>query len=227
MDKIVNATEPVVVFGASGHAKVVIDIIEKTENKTILGLLDSFKPVGEIIGGYKVLGDEKILPSILKEHPTCSVVVAIGDNWMRSVIVEKILELTPEISFVSAIHPSACLGKDVTIGKGVTIMPGVIINCKSVIGDFTIVNTRTSIGHDVVIEKFSSLASNVTLGGNVEIGSYSAISLSATILHGKKIGAHTIIGAGSLITKDCTGLSVFYGSPARKIRVRKVGDVYL
>jgi len=189
--------------------------------------LDSFKPEGEVVCGYKVLGDENKLPSVLEEHPDCSIFVAIGDNWIRSVIVKKILELTPEISFASVIHPSAQIGNVVSIGKGVAVMPGVIINSESIIKDFCIVNTKASVGHESVLEEFSSLASNVTLGGGVQIGAYSAISISATIIHGRKIGSHTVIGAGSIITKDFNGLSVVYGSPGKTIRERVIGESYL
>ncbi|WP_396636748.1 acetyltransferase [Maribacter sp. R77961] len=227
MNEKENIENPMLIFGASGHAKVVIDIVEKSVAGTIIGLLDNYKPKDAVVFGYKVLGCENVLPEILKKYPTCSILIAVGDNWTRSVIFEKIIKLTPKINFASAIHPSALIGKDVEIGKGVVIMPGAVVNCHSKIGDFTIINTRASIGHEGIMHKFSSLASNVTLGGNVEIGAYSAISISATILHGKKIGTHTIVGASSLITKDCMELSVFYGNPARKIRVRKVGDVYL
>lgn len=227
MSKKENIENPVLIFGASGHAKVVIDIVEKSIAGNIIGLLDDFKPKDALVCGYKVLGSEEVLPQILEQYPKCSILIAIGDNWTRSLIVEKIIKLTPEITFISVIHPSVQVGKDVIVGKGVVIMPGAIINSQSEIGDFAIVNTMASVGHESIMREFSSLASNVTLGGNVEIGAYSAISISATILHGRKIGRHTVVGASSLITKDCMELSVFYGNPAKKIREREIGDVYL
>jgi UDP-3-O-[3-hydroxymyristoyl] glucosamine N-acyltransferase len=66
--------------------------------------------------------------------------------------------------------PLHIIGKNVVIGIGVAIMAGAIINPYSQIGDFAIINTKTSVDHDCIIGKFSSLAPNVTLGGNVKIG---------------------------------------------------------
>ncbi|MBO6534525.1 MAG: transferase, partial [Muricauda sp.] len=102
-----------------------------------------------------------------------------------------------------------------------------IVNADSSLEDFTIVNTKSSVGHESIIKKFSSLAPNCTLAGNVEVGEYSAISLSTTISNGRKIGEHSVIGAGSVLIKDAEGLSVYYGIPAKLVRFREKGDRYL
>lgn len=217
----------VIIFGSSGHAKVAIDIFEKTENIKIIGLLDSFKTINENTFDYQILGSEKALPNLLKTDPNIKIFIAIGDNWLRFQIMKKVLDISPGIEFISAIHPSAIIGKNVIIGKGVVVMPGVIINSDSVIEDFCIINTKSSVGHECQVGKFASLASNVTLGGNVKIGNYSAISISATILNNKNVGSHSVIGAGAIVTKDCLDKAVYYGVPAKKIRMREIGDLYL
>lgn len=67
-----------------------------------------------------------------------------------------------------------------------------IVNNDSVLDDFTIVNTRSSDGHESILKKISSLTPNCTLAGNVEVGEYSPISMSSTILNGKKVGDRTV-----------------------------------
>ena len=219
--------DKVVIVGSSGHSKVIIDIFEKQNKYKIIGLLDAHREVGSETLGYQVIGNELALKNLVSSYPTLKVFIAIGDNWIRSIVVNKILGLVPGIDFATAIHPSAQIGKQVTIGKGVAIMAGAIINSDSSIGDFTIINTKASMDHDGKMAAFSSLAPNVTLGGNVSIDEFSAVSISATVKHGISIGKHAVIGAGSLLMRGCANNLVLYGSPAKEIRTREIGERYL
>ncbi|MBR9853694.1 MAG: acetyltransferase [Algicola sp.] len=217
----------VVIFGASGHAKVCIDILERSGGYKIIGLLDSLKPKGLKVFGYPILGDFTVIPDLLKNASELEFFVAIGDNWTRHQIVQKLIEIHPKSVFVNAIHPDAIIGKGVELGNGIMIMAGSIVNADSSLEDFTIVNTRSSVGHESKLKKYSSLAPNCTLAGNVVVGSFSAISISATILNGRRIGNHTIIGAGSLVVEDADDFSVCYGVPAKFVRSRERDDKYL
>lgn len=219
-------TQKAVIFGSAGHAKVVIDILERGQVQ-IVGLLDSYKKKGVSVMGYTVVGDENEIPNILKEHPNCKFFVAIGDNWIRHQITERILAIAPKMEAISAIHPNAIIGKNVKIGKGVAVMPGAIVNTDSVLGDFTIVNTKASLDHEGHLGKFSSLAPNVSLGGNVHVGDYSAVCIGSVVIHGKRIGSHTVVGAQALLLTDCEDNTVYYGNPAKRIRSREAGDSYL
>lgn len=219
--------EKVFVVGASGHAKVIIDILEKGSKYEIVGLIDLPKNKGSIFFGYTVLGSEEDLPNLLKNHPGCKIFIAVGDGWLRHKIVEKIIRIVPHIEFISAIHPSAILARGVVIGKGVAIMAGVIINSDCKIGDFAILNTKSSLDHDGIMHEYSSLLPNAVTGGSVEIGAFSVISIGASILHGKKVGNHSIIGAGAVLTCNCEPNTIMYGIPAKKIRSREIGEKYL
>jgi sugar O-acyltransferase (sialic acid O-acetyltransferase NeuD family) len=217
----------VFIIGSSGYAKVIIDIIEKMGQFEIIGLTDESRAVGEMTLGYTILGNENKLPQLFNEYPEASVVMAIGDNWTRFQAVQRIFNINPNVSFPSIIHPSAQIAKEVILGKGVVIMAGAIINSSSSIGDFTIINTKASLDHDNILEKFASLAPNATTGGNVQIGAFSAIGISATIKHGTTVGEQCVIGASSFLYHNCEANSVMYGVPAKKIRTRKQGEKYL
>lgn len=219
--------ENIIIFGASGHAKVTIDIFERLGGYRILGILDSNKSRGQEIFGYLILGDENHIPTLLRNHPDVKFFVAIGDNWNRQIIVSKIRSYAPSTKFASAIHPSAIIGKNVHLGEGIAIMPGVVINSESYIGDFTIVNTKSSVGHECRLARYSSLAPNATLGGDVTIGDFSAVLISSTLVNGIQIGVHSVIGAGTLVLKNVGDFTVFYGSPGKVVRQREVGDRYL
>lgn len=228
MDGIVkNIKRNIVLFGASGYAKVIIDIIEKQNEYQIVGLIDDFKPVGERLLNHTVIGKIEDLSRLMIEYDIYGGILAIGDNWVRSKAVEKVCSVVPSFKFVNAIHPSSVIGQDVKIGDGSVVMAGVVINPSSSIGAHCILNTNSSIDHDGIMKKFSSLAPNVTTGGNVEIGEFSAISIGSIIIHGKKIGNHTVIGAGSLILKDVGDNEVVFGLPGKCKKKRNEGDRYL
>jgi sugar O-acyltransferase (sialic acid O-acetyltransferase NeuD family) len=219
--------DKILLIGASEHAKVVMDIIEKEGRYKILGLIDTYKPVGEEVFGYKILGAEDTLVDIFKSGEVIGGIITIGDNWTRHRVVGKIKSLAPEFNFVTAIHPSATIARGVTIGAGTVLMAGVIVNSDSKIGTHCILNTRSALDHDCEMGDFSSLAPGVTTGGKVSIGAFSAISLGANIIHGVKIGEHTVLGAGSVAIKDIPNHCVAYGVPARVMRKREAGDKYL
>lgn len=217
----------IIIIGASGHAKVIIDIIEQRNMYKIVGLVDSFKTTGSDLLGYKILGTEHDVPYLLKTHDISGGIIAIGDNWKRFKMFEKILDQSTQFKFISAIHPNAVIGKNVFIDDGTVVVAGAIINCDTKIGKHCIINTNTSVGHECLINDFSSMAPGVTIGGNVVLEKYTAISLGASIIGNIKIGEHTVIGAGALVLKNMEAYKVAYGVPAKIIRNRSEGDSYL
>ncbi|WP_373517306.1 acetyltransferase [Pricia sp.] len=217
----------IVIIGASGHGSMILDCVEKQGRYNVLGFVDSFKEKGTIQNGYEILGCELDLPRLTAKFDLHGIILAIGNNWTRKNMADRIGDIAPDLRFVTAIHPSALIGKDVKIGSGSVIMPGAIVNANSRIADFCILNTKSSLGHDGRMEEFSSIASGVCTGGNLTLGRFSAVSLGANIIENITVGEHSVIGAGSLVVKDVGGYSVVYGSPARFIRKRGVTDPYL
>ena len=217
----------IVLVGSSGHAKVIIDIVEKQGIYKISGLIDAFRAVGEETLGYRVIGAEVDLPNLIAKHNLEGCIIAIGDNNVRAKVAAKVVDVCPQLSFVSAVHPSSSIGKETTIGAGTVVMAGVVISPCCQIGRFCIVNTKASLDHDSVMEDFSSLAPGVTTGGNCQIGSYSAVSIGAVLRHGIKIGEHSVVGGGAIVLRAVDSFSVAYGVPSKKIRDRTQGDKYL
>lgn len=219
--------DKIIIIGSSGHAKVIIDIIEQEGRYEIIGLLDEYRKVGEQTLGYQVLGHSGVLSELMVSYKLKGLIVAIGDNFIRSRVVTRIGKMYPSLPFVSAIHPKASIAKDVAVGKGTVIMAGVTVNSSCQIGHFCILNTNSSLDHDSIMGAFSSLAPHVTTGGNCRIGEYSAISIGTVLIHGVRIGEHTVIGAGSTVIKNHESFKVAYGTPAAVVRKRNIGDKYL
>jgi sugar O-acyltransferase (sialic acid O-acetyltransferase NeuD family) len=173
-------------YGASGHAKVIIDIL-MDNNVSVEGLYDDNASVDELIG-YRVFRTNEIKGPLI---------VSIGSNTVRKRIAESL-----DVLFGIAIHPSAIISSNASVSEGSVAMQGVIIQSCSTIGKHCIINTGASIDHDCRIEDYVHVSPHVTLCGNVEVGEGSWIAAGSVIIPGIKIGRWSIVGAGSVVTKD-------------------------
>jgi sugar O-acyltransferase (sialic acid O-acetyltransferase NeuD family) len=191
----------------------------------IAGLLDRM-PRGEG-WGHQVLGSEEDLLSLMQRHRIDGYIIAIGDNWKRARVAHDVGARVPELSLVSAVHPSAQVSRHASIGEGSVVMPGVVVNAGARIGRGCLLNTSASFDHEGVMEAFSSLAPHAAVGGQVHVGEYAAIGLGANVIHGVRIGAHAVVGAGAVVVADVPERVVAFGNPARVVRSRKEGEPYL
>lgn len=212
----------ILIYGASGHAKVIIDIVEQSGMHTIIGLIDDTGSVNNLMG-YPVARDMRIY----LDRGVWAGLVAIGDNWQRSRLVTKILDKCKDFEFVTAIHPSVKIARDVVIGRGTVVMAGCNINPCTRISSHCLINTGSNIDHDCIINDFASLAPGVTLGGNVVVGEYTAVGLGASVTEKIQFGSHTVIGAGSVVVRDIPSHCVAYGNPCKFVRKREVNESYL
>lgn len=215
----------IVVIGAGGHAKAVIDTIEQQGRYQIIGLLDKGKTAGDRILGYEVLGDESWLTHT--DHTLDGAIVAIGDNWTRGLVRQQINRMRPELPFITAIHPSAVIAKGASVGAGTVVMSGSFVGCEASIGEHAVLYAHSLVEHDSRIGDYVSFAPKAATGGNVTVGDYAAIAIGVTIIHGVSIGEHSVIGAGSTVIRHIAPLSVAYGTPARVVRSRISGERYL
>ncbi len=219
--------EKLIIIGAGGHARVVLDVAIATRRFEPLGFVDDNRKAGLLIDGLPVLGNLERIPSFVAEHGPVSFVVAIGDNFARSQVVERIESISPEITWTVVIDPSAVISPRASIGKGAMIMPGVVINPAVSIGRHAIINNNTSLAHDNVFGDFSSTGPGVNTGGGVSVGAFSHVGVGAAVSHDITIGTNTVIGAGSVIIRHCPENAIVVGVPGRTVGTRISGARYL
>ena len=130
-------------------------------------------------------------------------------------------------NWTTIISKNSTINGNVRIGKGSLIVSGSVINTGTKIGEHCLINTSSSIDHDNTFENYSSTGPGVTTGGNVELGQCSHLGIGSTVKHQISIGDNTIIGAQSMVLKNCNKNSVYYGIPAKKIRDREDNTKYL
>lgn len=217
----------ILLFGGGLHVQYCIDTIEKEGNYRIIGITDSIKPVGTELYGYKIIGRQEQVPKLVEKYNISGGIITIGDNWSRKYVHDFIVSKIPNFNFVNTIHPKTAIGKNVTIGVGNVIMVGVIINPGATVRNFCFLATGAQLEHDSFLDDYASISAGSITGGKVTIGKLSAITIGVTILDRISIGDNTVIGAGSLVIKDVPDNVVAYGSPAKIIRTRNIGERFL
>ncbi len=220
----------IVIFGSSGHARVVLAELLKLKNYKVLGFIDNTFNTGRVIDQrknkkYKILGDIKYLKKIYDKD--IYGIIGVGSNFLRKKIANETNKIIKNFKWSSVISKNSIISEDVKIDVGSLIISGSIINTGTKIGKHCIINTSSSIDHDNIFKDFSSTGPRTTTGGKVKLGLCSHIGIAATVKNNVTIHNHTVIGAKSLVLKNCEKNSIYFGSPAIKIRKRKEKENYL
>jgi sugar O-acyltransferase (sialic acid O-acetyltransferase NeuD family) len=197
-----------IIIGAGGHAKVVVDIANAL-GYNILGFLDDNTAINEF-ANLKQLGK---IEDCTKYIDKAKFVIAIGNNAVRKRIAEEY-----NLKFATLIHPSAVVSPNATIGEGSVVMPLCVINSNTQIGEHCIINTAAIVEHDNTIGNFSHISPNATLCGTVNIGDLCHIGAAATVINNTDICSGCIIGAGAVVTKDINKSGTYVGVPAKVIK---------
>lgn len=191
---------PVILIGAGGHAKVLINLLNLC-GREVIGITDVGLKKDDIFCEYKIMGDDEVIKSY--ETGKIELVNAIGSvpgNSLRWQIARRFFEAGYD--FAKLVHPSAIVSADVEMSQGVQVMAGCVIQPGTCIGNSSIVNTGAIIDHDCNIEMNCHLAPGVTLSGTVSVGENTHIGTGTSVIQGVKIGRNCVIASGSVIYRD-------------------------
>ena len=210
--------KPVIIIGAGGHGKVLLDILLNTGIQ-VIGFLDNDAALrGKEIFGIPILGkDEEIVRYQSDEVKLVNGIGSVGVATLRRNVYEKFK--AQGFHFRQVIHPSAVISRRAVLEEGVQVMAGAVINIGSWIGEDTIINTRASVDHDCQIGRHVHIAPGTTLSGGVYVGDETLIGTGSSVIQGIRIGEGSLVGAGSVVIHDVSDHVVMYGVPA--VRARK------
>ena len=211
--------DKIVVFGAGGHAKVVIDVVQKQGRFGIEAIYDDDRNKLDLFG-YPIVHDMGQVRRLEVRRG----IIAIGHNWTRFLMLGRIQEAIPDFTFISAVHPFTSLGRNVRLGEGTVVMAGCCINPETLIGSHCIINTHASLDHENVVKDFANVSPGVITGGKVTLEEYCFVGLGAKIIENIRIGAHTIIGAGATVVSSIPEKNLAFGNPCRLIRPVDIGE---
>ncbi len=202
-------------FGASGHGKVIKDILHSNGVK-VQAFVDDNKKINEC-SGCPVLHDAEGLSPMI---------VSIGVNRIRRAVVEELQAKAKgyghTLEFSIAIHPSAVVSPSAKIGEGTVVMAGAVINADAVIGKHCIVNTGASIDHECIIEDYCHIAPGVNISGDTHVGEGTWVGVGSCVIQGIIVGKNCMIGAGSVVVRDIPDNVVAFGSPCKPVRNNEI-----
>lgn len=212
-----NAGRKLVVWGASGHAAVVADVIRCQGQYEIAGFLDDLSPQrkGSRFCEAPVLGTREDLDALLQAGVDY-LIPGFGNCEARMRVSE--LARRKGFKIATAIHPSATVASGVEMGDGSVVIAGAVINTCARIGGNVIVNTCASVDHHCVLEDGVHIAPGARLAGSVRVGRAAWIGIGAVVVDGVRVGPGAVVGAGAVVVRDVPEGVVAYGVPARAVR---------
>lgn len=192
-----------ILYGASGHAKVIIDILEANGQK-IDFIVDDNPSLTELLG-YEVRRNTG-------EYDEA--IISIGSCEIR----KKVVEGLKVGKYATSVHPSAVVSPRATIDEGTVVMQGAIVQSCAKIGKHCIVNTGASVDHDCEIGDFVHVAPHATVLGGVKVGEGSWIGAGAVVKQYITVGKNCMIGAGAVVLHDVPDGATVVGVPGKQIK---------
>jgi sugar O-acyltransferase (sialic acid O-acetyltransferase NeuD family) len=208
----------VLILGAGGHGRVVLDILTQRGEASVVGFLDNNHEIHDRrVDGVRVLGAIDDLPAIAQAEHVGGAIIAIGDNGVRRALAAQVDRAG--IRLINAIHPSASVAGNVTLGRNVVIAAGVVVCAHCQIGDSAILNTGCIIDHQTMIGAASHICPGVRIAGRVKVESGVFVGTGATVIPRVCLGCECIVGAGAVVIDDVPPLATVVGVPARPVKL--------
>lgn len=200
-----------IIIGAGGYAKSVLDSIDTSEYQ-ICGFIDDYKKEKEHLG-YPILA-KKI--DFLDKPKQYYYFIAIGNNIKRKKWFDILKK--SHLKIINVIDKSALLSNHAKIGIGCFIGKLAIVNSNASIGDNTIINTRALVEHGCTVGNHCNISTNSVLNGDVVVGDGSFIGSSSVTIGQLKIGSWSTVGAGAVVIRNVLDNITVAGVPAKLIK---------
>lgn len=211
----------VIIWGCSGHAKVLVNSLKKTKTD-VIAFFDKNPEIKTIIKDIPVYIGEQGFIQWTKKNKASNIygLVAIGGSHgtERLAIQQLFMEYGIIPDTLIDINSSVC--PSVKIGAGSQILAHSLIATDTVIGEGCIINHNTNIDHECEIGNGVHIAPSATLCGCVKVGNNVMVGAGAVILPRIKIEDNSIIGAGSVVTKNVSENQIVVGNPAKLLKNR-------
>lgn len=215
----------IVIYGGGGFAREVAWLVQssKSADGTAYEIMcfadDNTQKQGTILNKIPVMS----LEDARARFPEARIVGAIGSPQVR----EKIMVKAAAAGFLTEtiIHPNVEHAAEWNeYGDGTVICAGSILTVNITLKKHVQINLDCTIGHDVIMGDYSTLAPGVHISGWVHMGSRVYIGTGASIINGNDsqpltIADDVVIGAGACVTKSISepGITVV-GIPAKPLQ---------
>ncbi len=160
------------------------------------------------------------LEAAYQQYPSAKVVGGVGTPKTREFLMNKAEQIGFE--FGTIIHPRTDYPKWLEIGHGAVICAGNILAVYANLKRHVQINFDCTIGHNVVLGDYTTLAPGVHISGFVYFGRRVSVGTGAVFINGTRdepiqIGDDAIIGAGACVTGPVPPNTTVVGVPAKPI----------
>ncbi|NIV38183.1 MAG: transferase [Anaerolineae bacterium] len=212
----------IAIYGAGGFAREVAWLVqacnEGTERFRVVCFIDdNVATHGSALNEIPVVG----LAEARERFPQAAVVGGIGTPKIRQRVMEK--AATAGFGSHTIIHPRVERSRWIEIGEGAVICAGNILTTNIVLGRHVQINLDCTIGHDVVMGDYTTLAPGAHISGCVRFGRRVYVGTGAVIINGTQeepimIGDDVVIGAGACVVKSVPAGLTVVGVPAKPLK---------
>ncbi len=208
----------IAVYGASGFGREVAWLIQSCNDYEVVCFIDDdTSKQGTFLNDIPVMS----LENACKQFPGAFVVGGVGVPKTRQLLMEK--ARAAGFGFETIIHPKVERSQWIEVGTGTVICAGNILTTNITLGEHVQINLDCTIGHDVVMGSYTTLAPGVHVSGCVHFGQRVYVGTGAVIINGTQenpivIGDDVVIGAGACVTKSITAGLTVAGVPAKVIK---------
>lgn len=204
-----------IIWGASGHAKVLYPILKK-QGFSVVAMIDRNNAVRSFIPNCPVFPSDKELPFSVEDDISFAIAIG-GDRGHDRMQIHDSLSARG-FKPITLIHSAAWVAETVKLADGAQVLGMAAVSEEAHIGMHSIINTNASVDHECVINNGCHVMPGATLAGCVEVGDFATIGSNATIFPRIKIGTGAVIGAGAVVTRDVLDYAVVIGNPAKLLK---------
>lgn len=211
-----DATLPVLVIGAGGHARAVIALLRRL-NREILACVDAAAGTGpDSLAGVPVLsGDDAVLTHEPDRVLLANGIGSTGAPTIRQAVFDRFK--SHGYVFATLIDPAACVFDDATLGEGCQVLAGAVIQTGARLAENNLVNTRAVVEHDCRIGRHCHIAPGAVVSGGVTLGDGCHIGIASAVLQGLSVGAGGVVGGGAAVIDNVGAGITVVGVPARPL----------
>ena len=193
--------EKIVIIGAGGHARSVMDAIEAGDTYEVVGFVGPDVSQGGYRGREVLCDDDEVVKLADKVVRLAAFGIGyMGDDDVRPALMHSMEALG--FSFPPIVDPSAVIASDASIAPGVFVGKLAVVNASASIGELAIVNSCAVIEHDCIVGKAAHISVGSILCGGVTVRDSAFVGAGATIIQNLEIGEHAVVGAGSTVLKN-------------------------
>ena len=200
------------IAGAKGFAKQLLDVVFQLERQEDLVFYDDYDPAITVLYGFKVLKSQAAAAEHFRQHGP-EFILGLGNPAVRHKMKMRLEEAGGKC--ISLVSPLARVAHYAEVGPGTCIMTGAIVENDAIIGEGCLINLNALICHDCRVGKFVEISPGAILTGACSVGDFSFIGSGAVLKPGITVGHHAVVAAGAVVIENVPDNAMVAGVPAR------------